>query len=80
MTSHVGYTLLAIGSVLWLTPLLQDNVPYDPVKDFSPISLTSRSVNILVVHPSVATNSVRELIALARSKPGQLNYVNHSAR
>jgi tripartite-type tricarboxylate transporter receptor subunit TctC len=69
-----GYTLLAVGSVLWLTPFLQDNVPYDPVKDFSPISLTSRSLNILVVHPSVAANSVRDLIALARSKPGQLNY------
>jgi tripartite-type tricarboxylate transporter receptor subunit TctC len=69
-----GYTLLAVGSVLWLTPLLQDNVGYDPVKDFSPISVTSRSLNILVVHPSVAANSVRELIALARSKPGQLNY------
>lgn len=69
-----GYTLLAVGSVLWLTPFLQDNVGYDPVKDFSPISVTARSVNILVVHPSVAANSVRELIALARSKPGQLNY------
>lgn len=69
-----GYTLLAIGSVLWLTPLLQDHVPYDPVKDFSPISVTGRSINILVVHPSVAANSVTELIALARLKPGQLNY------
>ena len=69
-----GYTLLAVGSVLWLTPFLQDNVPFDPVKDFSPISLTSRSLNILVVHPSVAAGSVRELIALAKSKPGQLNY------
>lgn len=69
-----GYTLLAVGSVLWLTPFLQDNVPYDPVKDFSPISLTARSVNILVVHPAVAANSVGELIALAKTKPGQLNY------
>jgi len=69
-----GYTLLAIGSVMWLTPFLQDNVPYDPVKDFAPISITARSVNILVVHPSVAANSTRELIALAKSKPGQFNY------
>ena len=69
-----GYTLLAVGSVLWLTPFLQDNVGYDPVKDFSPISITARSVNILVVHPSVAANSTRELIALAKSRPGQLNY------
>ena len=69
-----GYTLLSIGSVLWLTPFLQDNVAYDPVRDFSPISISTRSVNILVVHPSVAASSVGELIALARSKPGQLNY------
>src|SRR5205809_1028523 len=39
-----GYTLLAVGSVLWLTPFLQDSVGYDPVKDFSPISVTSRSL------------------------------------
>ena len=71
-----GYTLLSVGSVMWLTPFLQDHVPYDPVKDFSPISVTSRSLNILVVHPSVAANSVRELIAVARSKPGQLNYAS----
>ncbi len=69
-----GYTLLVIGSVLWLTPFLQDDVAYDPVKDFSPISFTVQSLNILVVHPSVAANSVRELIALAKAKPGQLNY------
>ena len=69
-----GYTLLAVGSVLWLTPLMLDKVAYDAVKDFAPISLTSRSLNMLVVHPSVAANSVRELIAVARSKPGQLNY------
>jgi len=69
-----GYTLLAIGSVLWLTPLLQDNVGYDAVKDFSPISVTGLSVNVLVVHPSVAANSVKELVALAKAKPGQLNY------
>ena len=69
-----GYTLLVVGSVLWLTPFLQDEVPYDPVKDFSPISFTVQSLNILVVHPAVAAKSVRELIALARAKPGQLNY------
>jgi tripartite-type tricarboxylate transporter receptor subunit TctC len=68
-----GYTLLAVGSVLWLTPFLQDVVGYDPVKDFAPISITAKSVNILVVHPAVAATSVKELVALARSKPGQLN-------
>ena len=69
-----GYTLLAIGSVLWLTPFLQDQVAYDPVKDFSPVSFTARSVNLLVVHPSVPATSVKQLVALAKSRPGQLNY------
>jgi tripartite-type tricarboxylate transporter receptor subunit TctC len=68
-----GYTLLAVGSVLWLTPFLQDVVGYDPLKDFAPVSITARSVNILVVHPSVNATSVKELVAIARSKPGQLN-------
>jgi tripartite-type tricarboxylate transporter receptor subunit TctC len=68
-----GYTLLAVGSVLWLTPFLQDVVGYDPLKDFAPVSITARSVNILVVHPSVSATSVKELVAIARSKPGQLN-------
>jgi tripartite-type tricarboxylate transporter receptor subunit TctC len=68
-----GYTLLAVGSVLWLTPFLQDVVGYDPLKDFAPVSITARSVNILVVHPSVGATSVKELVALARAKPGQLN-------
>jgi tripartite-type tricarboxylate transporter receptor subunit TctC len=69
-----GYTLLVIGSALWLAPFMQDTVGYDPVKDFAPISLTGRSVNILVVHPSIGVSSAKELIAAAKSKPGQLNY------
>ena len=69
-----GYTLLAVGSVLWLTPFLQDNVGYDPVKDFAPITVTARSVNLLVVHPSLPAGTVKALIALAKAKPGQLNY------
>jgi tripartite-type tricarboxylate transporter receptor subunit TctC len=68
-----GYTLLVGGTALWLAPFLQDTVPYDPVKDFAPISFVARSVNLLVVHPSVAANSAAELISLAKAKPGQLN-------
>ena len=69
-----GYTIMTIGSSMWLAPFLQENVNYDPVKDFAPISLTGRSVNLLVVHPSVAATSTQELIALARARPGQINY------
>ncbi|MBI4189744.1 MAG: tripartite tricarboxylate transporter substrate binding protein [Betaproteobacteria bacterium] len=69
-----GYTLLLYASNLWLLPYLQDNVPYDPVRDFLPITLADSSPNLLVVHPSVPVNSVKELIALAKAKPGALNY------
>ena len=69
-----GYTLLYYGPAIWLLPFLQDNVPYDPVRDFSPITLPVRSPNILVVHPSLPVRSVKELIALAKARPGELNY------
>jgi len=72
-----GYTLLVTSNVLWITPLLQ-NTPYDPLKDFLPITLATISPNILVVHPSVAAQSVKELIALAKAKPGTLNYASSS--
>ena len=54
--------------------LLQKDVPYDPVKDFAPITLTSKGINVLVVHPSLPVKSVKELVALAKSRPTQLNF------
>ena len=69
-----GYTLLLNGSSLWLAPFMQDNVPYDPVKDFAPITLAAISPNILVAHPLLPVKSVRELIALAKARPADLNY------
>jgi len=69
-----GYTLLLYASNVWLIPFLQSNVRYDPVRDFLPISLLTTSPLILVVHPSLPANSVKELIALARARPGALNY------
>ena len=71
-----GYTLLFAGDILWIGPLLRvkrDDLP-DPVKDFSPISMLASSPNVVVVHPSSPAKSVKELIALARAKPGQINY------
>ena len=67
-----GYSLLSAGSSLWIGPLLQ-NSPYDPVKDFAPVSLLNQAPNILVVHPSLPVQSVKDLIAYAKSKPGELN-------
>ena len=69
-----GYTILVNGSAFWLMPLLRDNVTWDPFKDFVPITMAVRSPSILVVHPSVPVKSVSELIALAKAKPGTLNY------
>ena len=69
-----GYTVLVYGSTVWLLPLMRSNVPYDPVRDLAAISLATSAPNILVVHPSMPINSVKELIALAKAKPGELNY------
>jgi tripartite-type tricarboxylate transporter receptor subunit TctC len=70
-----GYTLLAATGAFWTFPLME-KVPYDPVRDFSPVSLTVSAPSVLVVHPSVAANSVKELIAVAKAKPGSLNYAS----
>ena len=69
-----GYTLLVTASTLTINPSLYPTLPYDPVRDFAPITLIALTPLILVVHPSLPVKSVTELIALARSKPGQLNY------
>ena len=74
-----GYTLLLGGAGMWLAPYLQSNVPWDPIKDFLPITMTSRAPNILVVHPSLPVKSVKELIALAKARPGELNYATPSS-
>jgi len=68
-----GHTLLLSGSGLWLMPYLQDNVPFDPIRDFSPVTLAVSSPLMLVVNPSLPAKSVKELIALARARPGELN-------
>jgi len=70
-----GYTLYVGTGSLWLGPYFQ-KMPYDPVKDFSPISLTNRAPNILVVHPSLPVKSVKDLIALAKARPGELDYAS----
>jgi tripartite-type tricarboxylate transporter receptor subunit TctC len=70
-----GYTLLFHGSSLWIAPLMQE-VPYDPVRDFAPITLASSTPNVIVVHPSLPARSVKDLIALAKSRPAALDYAS----
>jgi len=69
-----GYTLLGTANSAWLLPFLRKNVAWDPVKDFSPISLVSSAPNMLAVHPSLPVRNVKELITLAKARPGQLNF------
>ncbi len=70
-----GYTLLVTGGT-FVTGNLFDKLPYDPLRDFATITLTHRQPNILVVHPSLPVKSVGDLIALAKAKPGELNYAS----
>jgi tripartite-type tricarboxylate transporter receptor subunit TctC len=70
-----GYTIL-MGNIApnAINVSLQPKLPYDPVADFAPVSLAAATPNILVVHPTLPVKTVKELIALAKMRPGELNY------
>ena len=70
-----GYTILVHNNTVWISPLLE-KVPYDHWTELVPITLTARSPNILVVHPSLGVNSVKDLIAAAKAAPGDINYAS----
>ncbi|MEQ1773682.1 MAG: tripartite tricarboxylate transporter substrate binding protein [Burkholderiales bacterium] len=70
-----GYNLLfGTGGGTFLAPLILPKVPYDPQKDYAPVAMLVISPQVLVVHPSIGANSVKELIAVAKAKAGQLNF------
>ncbi len=69
-----GYTLLSHTVPFVVNTFLYSRVPYDPVSDFAPVSLLATTASLLSVHPSVPVRTVKELLALARAKPGALNY------
>jgi tripartite-type tricarboxylate transporter receptor subunit TctC len=72
-----GYTLLfGTGGGTFLAPLMLPKVPYDPHRDFAPVAMLVQSPQVLVVHPSVPARSVAELVALAKAKPGVLNFAS----
>jgi len=71
-----GYTLLSISAAHVVTPAVRANPGYDTVKDFASVTLTANAAYYLVVPPSLEVRSVKELIALAKAKPGQLNYTS----
>ena len=69
-----GYTLLMGNTALVVSPYLYAKLPFDPLADFVPVTLVNTAPLLLVVHPSVPVQSVQELIAYAKARPGQLNY------
>jgi tripartite-type tricarboxylate transporter receptor subunit TctC len=71
-----GYTLYVCYGTHTVNPSLYARVPYDPIKDFAPVTLISTQVNALTVHPSVPAKTVNELVALARRRPGKLSYAS----
>jgi tripartite-type tricarboxylate transporter receptor subunit TctC len=71
-----GYTILVASSSYTVNPSLYANNPYDPFKDFAPISLAAAAPNILVVHPSLAAKTVKELVALLQANPGKYAIAN----
>jgi len=74
-----GYTIMLTTSAHVINPNLFHNLPYDPIKDFAPVATVVGTEYLLVVHPSVPANDLREFIALVKSKPGQFNYASTGA-
>jgi tripartite-type tricarboxylate transporter receptor subunit TctC len=70
-----GYTLLVISIAHAVNPWLY-KLPYDPIKDFTPIGIMASGPNVMVVHPDLPVKSVKELIALAKAKPGDIQYAS----
>jgi tripartite-type tricarboxylate transporter receptor subunit TctC len=71
-----GYTFTAAATGVVINASLYKNVPYDPIRDFAPITLGITVPNILVVHPSVAVSSTKELVAMAKAKPGTVTFAS----
>jgi tripartite-type tricarboxylate transporter receptor subunit TctC len=71
-----GHTLLVVGSSVSLNPLLHKKLPFDPQRDLAPVTRLTFFSNLVVAHPSVPAKSIGELIALAKTKPGQLSFAS----
>ncbi len=69
-----GYTLLIVGATAAVLPALRANLPYDLIRDLAPVSMVAIAPFVLVIHPSVPAHNVKDLIGLARSRPGKLSY------
>ena len=74
-----GYTVLLASTTHGINPGLQKNLPYDSIKDFTPITQIAESPIIFVAHPSLGVSNMQELVALAKSRPGRINYASPGA-
>ena len=73
-----GHVLLHYTSPLWIIPLFRRNTVWEPLRDFAPVAITVNTPNLLAVHPSLPVKTVPQLVALARARPGELNYGSSS--
>lgn len=71
-----GYTLLVVPPNIVVNPAMYDTVPYDPYKDFDPITIAVTSPTVLTVHPSLAVQTVKDLVALIKSSPAKYNFAS----
>lgn len=71
-----GYTLFLASATHSINPALRNKLPYDTLKDFAPVTLVAESPLVFVVHPSLKATSIKELIALAKTQPGRINYAS----
>jgi len=71
-----GYTIMVVSTSYVVNPSLYPKIPYDPFKDFAPVTLGAVSPNILVVHPSIPASNVRELIAFLKANPGKYSFAH----
>jgi tripartite-type tricarboxylate transporter receptor subunit TctC len=71
-----GYTITAVSGSYVVNPSLYSRIPYDPYKDFAPVTLAAVAPNVVVTHPSVPANNIQELIALIRANPGKYSFAH----
>src|SRR4051812_1981017 len=71
-----GYTIFMISNTHFVSAALYKKLPYDSLNDFTPVTQITAAPNVLVIHPSLPAKNVKELIALAKSRPGQINYAS----